>query len=168
MQKALRIFLLVLIIIGIILLFTQKTWVPKLVNKIISSETSRNPVLPVPTSNQPDKTDLIRVSYPLPNQIVSSPLVIEGVARGSWFFEATFPVVLTNWDGLIIAEGVARAESDWMTSNFVPFKAKLDFTIDKKSYSDKGTLILRKDNPSGLAKNNDSLEIPVIFAGTTN
>ncbi|HEV7424641.1 MAG TPA: DUF3298 domain-containing protein [Candidatus Paceibacterota bacterium] len=40
MQKTIRIFLLVLIIIGIVLLFTQKLWVPVLVNKILSSETS--------------------------------------------------------------------------------------------------------------------------------
>ena len=38
MQKKLRIFLLVLIIIGIILLFTEKIWVPKLVDRILSSE----------------------------------------------------------------------------------------------------------------------------------
>ena len=37
-MKTLRIFLLVLIIIGLVLLFTQKIWVPKLVNKIIERE----------------------------------------------------------------------------------------------------------------------------------
>ena len=37
-MKAIRIFLFVLIIIGIILLLTQKIWVPKLVNQILSSE----------------------------------------------------------------------------------------------------------------------------------
>lgn len=34
-MKALRIFLLILIIIGIILLLTQKLWVPLLVDKIL-------------------------------------------------------------------------------------------------------------------------------------
>jgi hypothetical protein len=38
-MKAIRIFLLILIIIGIIALITENFWVPKLVNKIISSET---------------------------------------------------------------------------------------------------------------------------------
>jgi len=38
MLKFIRIFLLVLIIIGLGLIFTQKTWVPKLVDKIISYE----------------------------------------------------------------------------------------------------------------------------------
>jgi TM2 domain-containing membrane protein YozV len=39
-MKALRIFLLVLIIIGIGLLITQKLWVPKLVDHILKSENS--------------------------------------------------------------------------------------------------------------------------------
>lgn len=37
-MKAIRIFLLILIVVGIIALFTQKIWVPKLVNKILLSE----------------------------------------------------------------------------------------------------------------------------------
>lgn len=51
--KFLRIFLLILIIIGLGLLATQKIWVPKLVNKIISSENTSAPisVLPPPQPN---------------------------------------------------------------------------------------------------------------------
>ncbi|MDP2630316.1 MAG: Gmad2 immunoglobulin-like domain-containing protein [Candidatus Uhrbacteria bacterium] len=110
-----------------------------------------------------EKSDLIRLDTPRPNQAIRSPLTIAGEARGSWFFEASFPVVLTNWDGLIIAQGVATAESEWMTSDFVPFKATLIFAVDKTAYSNKGTLILRKDNPSGLPEHDDALEIPVIL-----
>jgi|GEM_PF-2207738 len=39
----LRIFLLVLIIEGVVLLFTQSVWVPKLVNMILVSERRRDP-----------------------------------------------------------------------------------------------------------------------------
>ena len=113
------------------------------------------------------KADLIRIDSPRPNQIIQSPLTITGEARGSWFFEASFPVVLTNWDGLIIAQGIATAKSDWMTANFVPFEAKLTFTVDKNTYSNRGTLILRKDNPSGLPEHDDAFEIPVVLAGVT-
>ena len=170
MQKALRIFLLILIIIGIILLFTQKIWVPKLVNRILLSENTKQQVSKTTTTipNESIKTDIIRLNTPLPNQIISSPLVIKGQARGSWFFEASFPVFLTNWDGLIIAQGVAQAKSDWTTTDFVPFEATLTFVVDKKAYSNKGTLILKKDNPSDLPKNDNSLEIPVIFSGTVS
>ena len=49
-MKALRIFLLVLILIGIAALATQKIWVPVLVNKILSSEDAPV-VIPVPQKN---------------------------------------------------------------------------------------------------------------------
>lgn len=163
-MKFIRIFLLVLIIIGIVLLCTQKFWVPKLVEKILSTKTYfPNPPI-LNTDTDTSKSDIIRIETPQPGQSISSPLVIKGTARGSWFFEASFPVVLTNWDGLIIAQGVAQAKSDWMTTDFVPFEAILTFTVDKKAYSNKGALTLRKDNPSGLSQNDDSIEIPVVFA----
>lgn len=167
MQRVLRIFLFILIIIGIILLFTQKIWVPKLVNRILLSENTQQQISKNTTTipNESTKTDLIRLDTPLWNQVIKSPLTIKGVARGSWFFEASFPVILTNWDGLIIAQGIAKTKSNWMTSDFVPFEASLTFSVDKKAYSNKGTLILKKDNPSDLPKNDNTLEIPVIFAG---
>lgn len=110
----------------------------------------------------PDQNQSIRLSYPVTNNSkISSPLVVTGEARGNWFFEASFPVVLTNWDGLIIAEGIAKADGDWMTTDFVPFKATLSFS--RPDYGDNGFLILKKDNPSGLSQFDDALEIPIIF-----
>lgn len=107
-------------------------------------------------------TSLIRVSSPAENQEITSPLTIEGEAVGNWFFEASFPVVLVNWDGLIIAQGIATAQSDWMTTDFVPFEAVLEFEADTQ-VSNRGALILKKDNPSGLPQYDDALEIPVLF-----
>lgn len=117
--------------------------------------------------NELEKTDLIRINTPRPNQTISNPLTITGEARGNWYFEASFPVVLTDWDGKIIAQGIAQAKSDWMTTDFVPFEATLTFAVDKNAYSNRGSLILRKDNPSGLPQNDDALEIPVEIAGIT-
>jgi len=111
--------------------------------------------------NELEKTDLIRVDCPRPNQIVQSPLIVRGEARGTWFFEAVFPIILTDWDGRIIGEGYATAKENWMTEDFVPFEGILNFT--KPSYKNNGALILRKDNPSGLPEYDDALEIPVLF-----
>ena len=111
-----------------------------------------------------DKSNLIRLDNPRPNQIIQSPLTIKGEARGYWFFEASFPVILTNWDGLIIAQGIATAKGEWMTTEFVPFEATLQFIVDRNTYSNRGFLILRKDNPSGLPEHDDALEIPIVFA----
>ena len=105
------------------------------------------------------KRDLIVLDTPLPQAHVTSPLSISGKARGTWFFEGSFPIILTDWDGKIIAEGYATAKTDWMTEEFVPFTATLEFTTT----SDRGTLILQKDNPSGLPEHDDALEIPVYF-----
>ncbi|MDO8676547.1 MAG: hypothetical protein Q7K16_02765, partial [Candidatus Azambacteria bacterium] len=51
--------------------------------------------------NEFEKANLIRIDSPRPNQILQSPLIIKGEARGNWFFEASFPVMLTDWDGRI-------------------------------------------------------------------
>jgi hypothetical protein len=114
------------------------------------------------------KADLIKLASPVPNGVVKSPLTLTGEARGYWFFEASFPVTLTNWDGLIIAEGVATAAGDWMTEEFVPFTAQLEFVspypAGAEDFMKRGSLILKKDNPSGMPENDDALEIPIRFA----
>ena len=105
--------------------------------------------------------DHVRISTPLPDQNITSPLLIEGEARGTWFFEADFPVILTNWDGLIIAEHYAHAEGEWMTESFVPFTAILEF--EKPNYGERGTLILQKANPTGFPEFDDAVEISILF-----
>ncbi|MDP2695852.1 MAG: Gmad2 immunoglobulin-like domain-containing protein [bacterium] len=112
--------------------------------------------------------NLIRLTSPLPNEAIKSPLKITGEARGYWFFEATFPVVLTDWDGKIIAQHYAEAQLDpndenstWMTEDFVPFEAILEF--EQPIYGERGSLILQKDNPSGLTEHDNALEISIRF-----
>lgn len=96
---------------------------------------------------------------------VGSPLTVTGEARGTWFFEASFPMILTDWDGRIIAQVPAQATSDWMTTEYVPFTATLTFTtpVAGDPAVNRGSLILQKDNPSGLPQNDDALEIAVTF-----
>ena len=118
--------------------------------------------------NMFEKQDLIRVSRPLPNDLVQSPLIVEGEARGYWFFEADFPVVLLDDNGDQLASGIATAQSDWMTEDFVVFESRLTFD-DPPTQG--GNLILKKDNPSGLPENDDQLRIPLRFeanAGLAN
>ncbi|MFP4049282.1 MAG: Gmad2 immunoglobulin-like domain-containing protein [Desulfovermiculus sp.] len=107
------------------------------------------------------KEDQIVLTSPLPGERITSPLLVRGRARGNWFFEGDFPVLLTNWDGLIIAKGIATAEGEWMTRDFVSFTCRL--TFEPPAYGRQGTLILRKDNPSDNPALDDALEIPVRF-----
>lgn len=108
--------------------------------------------------------DLVKLETPLPEETVASPLTIRGEARGSWFFEATFPVVLTDWDGVIIAEGYASVDEghEWMTEAYVPFTATLTFSAPT-DVSARGSLILKKANASGLPEHDDALEVSVRF-----
>ena len=133
-----------------------KAWIPEDTSQYIAS-----------------KRDMITVETPVPMSIISSPFTFRGQARGNWFFEADFPVVLVNWDGLIIAETYASAVLDpadpdatWMTEEFVSFEGTIEFSDPswEDDFSKTGTLIFQKDNPSGLPENDDALEIPVLFA----
>lgn len=114
------------------------------------------------------KADFIKVQSPTPLSVVQNPLIISGQARGNWFFEATAPVALVDWDGKIIAQGIIKAEGDWMTTEFVPFTAELSFLSPYKAgdqeFMKRGALIFKKDNPSGLPENDNSLEIPIAFS----
>lgn len=115
------------------------------------------------------KSDSIVVEEPRPLETIASPLMVKGKARGLWYFEASFPIVLTDWDGRIIAQWYATAQDEWMTNDFVPFESKLEFEspvfegVDKDHFSRRGYLIFQKDNPSGLPEYDDALEIPIWF-----
>lgn len=109
------------------------------------------------------KANLIRLTEPTPNAKVTSPLTLHGEARGYWFFEASFPVSVVDWDGRIIGDGIAQANGEWMTEDFVPFTATINFTIPPDTPYRRGTLILKKDNPSGDPSRDDALEIPITF-----
>lgn len=105
------------------------------------------------------KSDLVRVADPRPGSVVVSPYLVRGEARGTWFFEASFPIELRDASGNVIARAIADAQSDWMTEDFVRFEAILSFSVPEGDQA--GTLLLMKDNPSGLPEHDDSFEIPI-------
>ncbi len=111
------------------------------------------------TSSQMMIGDIV-LSSPLPNDTVFSPLLVTGEARGTWYFEASFPVRLLDGNGNEIAVEPAQAQGDWMTEEYVPFSVLLEFDVPS---TPNGTLILQKDNPSGLPEYDQSLSIPVMF-----
>lgn len=111
--------------------------------------------------NELEKLDLIRINSPRPNQAIKSPLEVKGEARGYWFFEASFPVKLLDDSGQELGIAIAQAQSDWMVEDFVQFETTLEFQMPT---TNRGVLILEKDNPSGLPENADELRIPVVFS----
>jgi len=103
----------------------------------------------------------VRVFTPSINAAIASPLTVIGeVTGGGWFFEASFPVKILDGDGTVIGQSPAKAQGDWMATTSVPFSATIIFTKPKSAT---GTLLLEKDNPSGLPQNAAELRIPVRF-----
>jgi len=104
--------------------------------------------------------DQIVLTLPRRNAVNSSPLALRGRARGTWFFEGDFPLILTDDRGNPIAQGFATAQGEWMTNDFVPFSASLRFESPPPG---PGRLILKKDNPSDRRDLDDALVVPIIF-----
>ena len=162
--------LLVALLIAVIVFFSGTDMAEAPTDSEVSEELvieTNEEIDPVITAHIESKRDLIQLTTPTVGGEINSPLNINGQARGYWFFEASFPVILTNWDGLIIAEGIATAKGEWMTEEFVPFSAQLEFVSPYKAgdpdFMQRGSLILQKDNPSGLPEHDDALEMPITF-----
>lgn len=121
---------------------------------------NKQPTSDTATGSTVEKDDIIRVTAPKEDAVTQSPFVIEGEARGTWFFEADFPVYLYDEDDTELGVAIAQAQGEWMTPDFVPFRATMQF---RKPKGTSGTLVFKKNNPSGLPEHDDELKIPVRF-----
>lgn len=115
----------------------------------------------VDSAGPAETDDLVHLTAPHPNDLITSPLTVSGQARGTWYFEASFPVILIGANGDTLAMKPAQAQGEWMTADFVPFTLTLVFTAPATPAG--GILILKKDNPSGLPEHDAELRIPIRF-----
>lgn len=132
----------------------QNTTTPT--NEVITEQPTEN-------TNETDNdllADLIR-SDVQKGDLLTSPFVVTGSARGNWYFEASFPVQLLDANGNELVSTHAEAQSDWMTTDFVDFQVTLTFAPPTTKT---GTLVLKNDNPSGDPARDKFLSIPVRFA----
>jgi len=102
----------------------------------------------------------IVVDSPKQGTVISSPLTVSGKARGSWFFEASAPVIIVDTDGKTLGTGHIEAQGDWMTTTMVPFKGTIEFAISS-STPDTGAIVFMNDNPSGMASTSRFMAVPV-------
>ncbi len=100
------------------------------------------------------KIDLDK-NWPLQN----GELVVSGEVVGFWFFEASFVAEVWNSFGQRVASGLATAQEEWMTEELVPFSIEID--LPETWLEDRATLVLIKDNPSGLPEHDDVLAVPI-------
>lgn len=101
----------------------------------------------------------VTVTTPRPGATVDQMFIIAGSAPGPWFFEASFPIKIIDANGSVILNTHATAQGDWMTTDLVTFTA----TASTTGYVGPATLVLLRDNPSGLPENDDSVEIPIVI-----
>lgn len=105
-------------------------------------------------------SELIKVSEPLPDLEIQSPITIKGRAKGFWFFEATAPVELVDSKGKEIAQGYIKTDGDWMTKDWVNFSGEMEFEIPD---DENGYLVFYRSNPSGEAEHAQMFKMPVTF-----
>lgn len=115
----------------------------------------------------PTPEEQVRVSQPIADQKIVSPLVVKGEAQANWFFEAQFPVVVVDQSEKVLGSGVATALRSSATDvlvvqkdTWLKFEARVNY---KKGTAKAGYVILKRDNPSGLPENEAAVRIPVVF-----
>ena len=105
-------------------------------------------------------TDMFETVSVANGDLIKLKTKVTGSVRGNWYFEASFPVELRSATGTVFWTGVAKTNSNWMTTNFVPFSVVLNYT--PFGTPTPAVLVLKKDNPSGEAIYDDELQIPVM------
>ena len=146
--------LFVIIVIGTLVLF------------FIPARTAKAPTTGIATTTPASLDDLITVTSPLPNSSISSTTItVTGKARGNWYFEASFPIEVFGdpAEGLL-GNGIGQAQGDWMTTDYVPFTAKVTILPTIQTPGETIHIILKNDNPSGDPAKQKSLDIPVQFS----
>lgn len=103
-------------------------------------------------------SERVAVLVPTHNQTVSQTFTVSGKAPGAWYFEASFPIQVRDQNERVIGRAHGNAQGDWMTTDLVSFSATVNI---EGNYQGLATLILLRDNPSGLPENDDSVSIPI-------
>lgn len=91
---------------------------------------------------------------------IESPLVIEGKAIGTWFFEASFPIKVVDENDNILGYSYVTALGEWMTEEYVDFRGEIEFTSEEEK---NGFFVFMKDNPSGLPEYDKEIRIPIVI-----
>lgn len=100
------------------------------------------------------------INSPIKNESLTSPFVVMGQVPGNWSFEGSFQIELLDKNGERLEAKTVQLIGEWTTEEFVLFDATLKYS----GYSGDATVILHKDNPSGLTKNDDSVSIDVVLS----
>lgn len=143
-------------------LHNQVSTLQSQVNKSCPSETTQPTMMQTcPSYSYKSAKGVEAIIYtPGESDTLSSPVGIVGKVPGNWSFEAQFPVKLLDSKGNVVAQAPATVLGTWQTTTLEPFSVQLTYSSHPTGT---GTLVLQKDNPSGLPSNDDSISISVHF-----
>ncbi len=139
------------------LAFWQMSMSPTESDQNTNPPDTENPTPSVPSEIEELKN--IQISHQ--ENKIKSPVTITGQARGTWYFEASFPVKVLDANNQELGVSPAQAQGDWMTEEFVPFSVTINFSNPS---TPTGFLMFEKDNPSGLTEHDKSYKLPIVFA----
>jgi hypothetical protein len=109
----------------------------------------------------------ITVASPVAGARISSPLIAEGVATNTWFFEGQFMAELVvNGEAIATGPAMQAGSTSWTDPGPVNFRAELSFSVAAETPAE---LILSEDMPEYIDEANDirgparSVRIPVVL-----
>lgn len=111
---------------------------------------------PPPITYKNTSAEKIIVTNPFPGAVTGKEFKVTGQAR-AFYFEGSFPVEVLDEDGKRLFIGPAQAQGEWMVDAFVPFS--IDVKVPE-TYIGPATLVLHKDNASGLPEHDASISFP--------
>jgi hypothetical protein len=125
----------------------------------------------LPTLTKPADADDVTVTSPNVGARLTSPVVIEGTAINTFFFEGVFQAELIA-NGKVIARGPAQQAGDrnWTDPGQVGFKATLPFEVTTETNAE---IVLSEDMPATESEDSDvagparAVKIPVVLAPTS-
>lgn len=165
-------------VIGLVAVLLVAGWYISRTNpRQVANENTTTTTTPPATKDTPKMNDavetvdyrstkgvVLKLDQPIEGTLITNPVTLTGQVPGNWSFEASFPVELRDAAGKTLAKEPATLQGDWMTDQYVPFTVTLTFVEPEERQT--GTLIFHKDNPSGLASNDDQVTLKVQL-GTT-
>jgi hypothetical protein len=156
--------LILLAVIAVMAWFLFATPVPLSTSQTATSTTQSTSTTggqtPTGGGNTVPLSSKVKVSSPVSGAKVGKSFTVTGEAPGGWYFEAVFPIQVRDANNNVIAHAQGQAQSDWMTTKQVAFKSNVIIETD---YKGSATLVILRDNPSGLPENDDSVSVPIVI-----
>jgi hypothetical protein len=152
-------------VIGLLLWMLYQSYMPSAtahpVSKAQQSKSSLAPEKTVsPIAPDAPLSSVVVVTSPLPHATVDVSFVVEGRAPVGWFSESVFPIQVRDENNNVIARATAHGPTAWKKSTALSWSATVTVL---GPYTGPATLILLRNNPSGLPENDDAVTIPIVI-----